>query len=145
MRTRPYRNPRIIAVLRDLYFTGDTVSFAQRHDNLFPTYHHSDGVIRREIPVPMVALVATAVSNFYWRLKSGTNLICKLYASLHEWRTGEFKGAEFSTTTFLDVYDGHVNTFEYIRGRRATAFNIMMGEIYSQARYYSPLFCYSIY
>jgi hypothetical protein len=62
MRTRPYRNARIITVLRDLFFAGGTVSFAQRYHSLFPTYYNGDGVVTRQVPMPMVALVATAVS-----------------------------------------------------------------------------------
>ena len=36
MRTRPYRNARIITILRELFFAGGTMSFAQRHHSLFP-------------------------------------------------------------------------------------------------------------
>ena len=63
MRTRPYRNPRIIAVLRDLYFSGGTSSFAHRFRRQFPVHESDGGTVMREMPVPMVALVATAVST----------------------------------------------------------------------------------
>jgi hypothetical protein len=59
---RPYWNSRIISVIQDLYFTGGTSSFAQRFDSLFPTDEDHNGVVMCEVPVPMVALVATAVS-----------------------------------------------------------------------------------
>ncbi|KAF8486413.1 hypothetical protein DFH94DRAFT_679101 [Russula ochroleuca] len=71
LRMWPYRNSRIISVIQDLYFTGGTSSFAQRFDSLFPTDEDHNGVVMREVPVPMVALVATA-----------------LYATIHEWHTG---------------------------------------------------------
>lgn len=62
-RTRPYRNPRIIQAIRDLYFSGGgTASFAARFSHLFPVFQDSDGKTNREVPIPMVALVATAVS-----------------------------------------------------------------------------------
>jgi hypothetical protein len=61
MRTRPYRNARIISIIRDLYFTGGTSSFAHRFRRRFPTHENNDGVILREVPIAMVALVATAV------------------------------------------------------------------------------------
>ena len=62
MRTRPYRNTRIIAVLHDLFFSRSPTSFVQRHEDIFPIYHSSSGPMKREVPIPMVALVATAVS-----------------------------------------------------------------------------------
>jgi hypothetical protein len=65
MRTRPYRNDRIIMVIRDMFFAGGATSFAQRFQYLFPTYEVSHGEEVREVPVVMVALVATAVCLFF--------------------------------------------------------------------------------
>lgn len=62
-RSQPYRNARIISVIRDLYFTGGVTSFAKRFERFFPTFEGYDGVLVRMVPVPMVALVATAVSG----------------------------------------------------------------------------------
>ena len=65
MRSRPYRNDRIIAVIRGLYFTATAgvPSFASRFRYLFPTYETCEGELNYEVPVPMVALVSTAVSH----------------------------------------------------------------------------------
>jgi hypothetical protein len=63
MRSRPYRNDRIINVIRSMYFGGGALSFARRFCYLFPTHAGHDGDINLEVPVPMVALVATAVSH----------------------------------------------------------------------------------
>ena len=80
---RPYRNTRIIAVIKESYFGPGTGSYAYRFEeyvrfffffdgtglvlNLlyshFPTSMGDDGVLKREVPIPMVALVATAVST----------------------------------------------------------------------------------
>jgi hypothetical protein len=38
------------------------MSFAQRHHSLFPTYYNGDGAMTRQVPMPMLALIATAVS-----------------------------------------------------------------------------------
>ncbi|KAI9438454.1 hypothetical protein BJY52DRAFT_1195946 [Lactarius psammicola] len=114
-RTQPYRNDRIFKVIRDLYFTGGSTSFATRFGYLFPTTEGSDGKTRHEVPIPMVALVATA-----------------LYATIYEWRTGEQQIAEFSANVYLDVYNGHINTLLQIRERHVGAFHSMMAEIYSQ-------------
>ena len=61
MRTRPYRNDQIITVIRNLYFAGGVRSFASRFDSRFPTHEEVNGVKTREVPIPMLALVATAV------------------------------------------------------------------------------------
>jgi hypothetical protein len=41
---------------------------------------------------------------------------------------------EFSANAFLDVYEGHVNTFTHVWENRENAYHIMMADIYSQAR-----------
>ncbi|KAI9429942.1 hypothetical protein BJY52DRAFT_1200336 [Lactarius psammicola] len=115
-RSQPYRNDRIIAVIRDLYFSGGSTSFAARFEHLFPTYQGANGVVNREVPIPMVALVATA-----------------LYATLYEWRTGEQQSMEFSANAYMDVYLGHVNTFNHILENREGAFHTMMSDIYTRA------------
>ena len=58
---QPYRNDRIITVIRDLFFSGGRASFATRYDALF-TRHHGDSSVTREVPMAMVCLVATGVS-----------------------------------------------------------------------------------
>jgi hypothetical protein len=65
MRTKPYRNPRISGVIRDLYFSGGINSFAHRYRARFPTTEDDDGAVIREVPAAMVALVATAVCAKY--------------------------------------------------------------------------------
>ncbi|KAH9015720.1 hypothetical protein EDB84DRAFT_1567584 [Lactarius hengduanensis] len=98
MRSQPYRNPRIILVIHNLFFTGGSASFRARYGHLFPSNTGNDGQVVHEVPIPMVALVATA-----------------LYASLHEWRTGVLQTIEFSTTTYFDVYQNHLTTLIRLR------------------------------
>ena len=74
-RSQPYRNQRIINVIRDVYFTGGVASFATRYHRLFPRYHDSQGVTKLEVPEPMLALVATAVIYFTSH-PSTSNLTC---------------------------------------------------------------------
>ncbi|KAF8262113.1 hypothetical protein EI94DRAFT_1809271 [Lactarius quietus] len=112
MRSCPYRNERIINVIWDMYFTGGAASFSKKFDYLFPIFEGCEGEMY-EVPVPMVALVATA-----------------LYATIYEWRTGEQQIAEFSANAYLDVYHGHVNTLNHIQDKRPGAFHLMMADIY---------------
>ncbi|KAH9168126.1 hypothetical protein EDB89DRAFT_2074246 [Lactarius sanguifluus] len=115
-RLKPYRNMQIVDAVRSSFFSGGNSSFATRFKYLFPSSKTHDLVTVYEVPIPMVALAATA-----------------LYAALYEWRTGEQQIAEFSTNSYLDVYLGHVNTLELIREKRSSAFRSMMADIYSQA------------
>ncbi|KAH9028796.1 hypothetical protein EDB84DRAFT_1562985 [Lactarius hengduanensis] len=115
-RARPYRNPRIISVIQDLYFSGGGTSLATRFEDHFPTHQAPNGDMVQEVPISMVALVATG-----------------LYATLFEWRTGEQKSMEFSANTFLDVYLGHVNTLNHICENRAGVYHMMMADIFSLA------------
>ncbi|KAF8259191.1 hypothetical protein EI94DRAFT_1813767 [Lactarius quietus] len=94
MQSKPYCNDRIIAVICDVYFTsnGGKSPFATWYKYLFQQTE-DDGETTYEVPIPMVALVAMA-----------------LYAILHVWCTGNQEVMEFSTNTYLDVYQGHINT-----------------------------------
>ncbi|KAF8257671.1 hypothetical protein EI94DRAFT_1708743 [Lactarius quietus] len=112
----PYRNERIIAVIRELYFTGRSVSFTSRFSHMFPVHFNNDGQPTRKVPVPMVALVATA-----------------LYAALYEWHTGGQQNHEFSANAYMDMYAGHVNTLRHVMENWVSAFHIMMSDIYVQA------------
>ena len=72
-RSKPYRNDRIITVLRDVIFSGGTSSYARRFDALFPRTDGPDGVRVRRMPEPMLGLVATGVCATY-QLRHHTNL-----------------------------------------------------------------------
>lgn len=52
-------------MIRDLYFSGGTASFAARFHHRFPKYPGLDGDSHNEVPVAMVALVATAVCEAF--------------------------------------------------------------------------------
>ena len=47
--------------------------------------------IRQEVPIPMVTLVATAVSHWIFLAMYSAHWNHKLYAALYEWRTGDNK------------------------------------------------------
>ncbi len=56
-----YWNPRIVKVIQEVFFTG-VDAFATHFNHLFLTHLGPDRKMRHELPVPMVALVATAIS-----------------------------------------------------------------------------------
>ena len=61
-------------------------------------------------------------------------MLYQLYAAIKEWETGKQKALDFSANSYLDVYNGNVNTFEHIRTNCKEAFHVMMSDIYAQAR-----------
>jgi len=46
-----------------MFFSGGSSSFANRFRSEFPIHQGNDGVVSREVPIAMVALIATAVST----------------------------------------------------------------------------------
>ena len=134
MHLRPYRKDRLICVIRNMYFTGRATSFAKQFQYIFSTSKDRQGETIYKVPMPMVALVATAVRRNIFSCQV-FHLFYKLYAALYKWRTGEQQTSEFSANAYLDVYLGHINTLKHIRDKRAGAFHLMMADIYAQAKY----------
>jgi len=58
----------------------------------------------------------------------------QLYVAIHEWQSGKQLRAEFSGNAFLDVYNGHINTFRDIANRRNGAFHVILCDIFARAR-----------
>ncbi|KAH9024453.1 hypothetical protein EDB83DRAFT_2527161 [Lactarius deliciosus] len=109
---RPFRSSVIISVARDLYFSGNT-PFVTVHQDQFPCRHGPNGDIIWEVPKAMVALVSTAY-----------------YAALREWSTGERRQLDFTTNTFVEVYECHIANLNRIEMERNTSYHKMMADIY---------------
>ena len=116
MRTRPYRNDRIINAIRGLYFSGGAKSFAKQFQYLFPIYDTHKGEVR-EVPIHMVALVTTAVHCLFYlfvyvlcSLLSYLQAVCSNLQVVHR-RT---QIQEFLANAYLDVYSGHINTLKLV-------------------------------
>ncbi|KAH9060276.1 hypothetical protein EDB87DRAFT_1728537 [Lactarius vividus] len=109
---RPFRSSVIISVARDLYFSGNTPFFTL-HQDQFPCHHGPNGDIIWEVPKAMVALVSTAY-----------------YAALREWSTGERRQLDFTTNTFVEVYECHIANLNRIEMERNTSYHKMMADIY---------------
>jgi hypothetical protein len=93
MRTRPYRNERIITVLRDLIFSGGASSFATRHEAHFPRQYAGSSIIF-EVPIAMVALFATGVCWNHMFLNS----ILTCFSFMPRFTSGEQANASLSTS-----------------------------------------------
>lgn len=64
----------------------------------------------------------------------------KYYAALKEWSTGEHKHQDFTADMNLDIYKGHMTSFDQIERMKKTSYHWMMADIYSLAVYVSPSF-----
>jgi hypothetical protein len=58
----------------------------------------------------------------------------QLYAAIHEWRNGTQQVTEFSASSYLDVYRGHMDTFNHLEEMKLGTFHSILADIYSQAR-----------
>ncbi|KAH9013013.1 hypothetical protein EDB85DRAFT_2158522 [Lactarius pseudohatsudake] len=112
---RPFRSSVIISVLRDLYFSGNT-PFVTLHQDRFPCRYGPNEDIIWEVPKAMLALVSTAY-----------------YAALCEWSTGERRQLDFTTNTFVEVYECHIANLNWIETERNTSYHKMMADIYQLA------------
>ena len=120
-------------MIHDIYFVGGLTSFAGRFGYLFPRHEGLNGVMIKEVPISMAALVATAVRSSF-AFQNWYSNIDQLYAALYEWRSGIYQNMEFSANAYFDVYQGHIGTFNNVQEHRDSAFHVMMGDIYAQAR-----------
>ncbi|KAI0833352.1 hypothetical protein BC628DRAFT_1308004, partial [Trametes gibbosa] len=73
-----------------------------------------------EIPMPMLALVGTA-----------------LHASLNEWRSGSHKPSAFSSDSYGDAYNEHILLLQGIQLKNPRAYHVMMHRLYRHAKYVS--------
>ncbi|KAA1474228.1 hypothetical protein DENSPDRAFT_852144 [Dentipellis sp. KUC8613] len=110
-RTRPYRHPIGLTLMRP--FMGAV--FVQHNQEHFPyTIDTITNTRKYEVPVFLVALAYTAV-----------------YASIYEHRTGTHEKTDFSSNTFLDVYDGHIGTLAHMAATHGLSFHKLMSDLYT--------------
>ncbi|KAH9941882.1 uncharacterized protein BXZ73DRAFT_41778 [Epithele typhae] len=117
---RPYQHPCIAAVLRAVFFSGAS-SYAVRHPTIFVSTR-PDRLEEREIPIPMLALVCTAI-----------------HVSLSEWRQGTHKTSPFTADAYLDVYNEHVLLLNGIKDNNVRAFHTTMHRLFVSASGINPV------
>jgi hypothetical protein len=62
---------------------------------------------------------------------------------IYEWRHGQHQHADFSANSFIDVYQGHVQTLQHILDQREGAYYQLTETIYTLARcadYFSKIY-----
>ncbi|KAI0695826.1 hypothetical protein BC835DRAFT_1414648 [Cytidiella melzeri] len=113
---KPFKHPCIIKVITKSFFEsgrGGRSSLADKHSKLFSS-SCEEGPKRDELelPIPIVALAATAV-----------------HCALLEWKTGEHSKLSFHGDTYQPVYERHVKVLEDIRNDHAK-YHRMMADLY---------------
>ncbi|KZT20200.1 hypothetical protein NEOLEDRAFT_885166 [Neolentinus lepideus HHB14362 ss-1] len=99
--------------MQALYFSGSG-ALSVRETDRFTTSSPTDAAV--EVPISMVALVATAVHN-----------------SLMEWQTGKRVAREFSALNCGDIYRTHVGILEQVKSTKPVFFHELMAGLYRDA------------
>jgi len=114
---QPYWHPAIKCIIQHIFFHG---SSAATYDGVYHlSVPESD---EPEVPIPMVALAATAVSvNLTSRwTKLETR---QVHVAINDW-------GPFSASLFEDIYRRHVAMLESIKTANICAFHAITGSIY---------------
>ncbi|EIN13428.1 hypothetical protein PUNSTDRAFT_129113 [Punctularia strigosozonata HHB-11173 SS5] len=117
LKDRPFQHPCIIDQLRTHFFAHSPRKgrpLTQRFNDNFISSVTWDA--RKEIPAPMLALIATAI-----------------YAAIREWETGECVTEDFTADTYMDVYSSHMLTLADIKQASERAYHGMMAGLYEAA------------
>ncbi|KAG5654271.1 hypothetical protein H0H81_005120 [Sphagnurus paluster] len=115
-RTQPFHHPVIVSSVREYYFTGTRMSFANRYMSRFTSsIETGPQALEREVPLPMVCMIATAV-----------------HAAISDWNTGYLKKSEFNADEFEDVYRGHELFLKNIQNERPGAYHRLMADLYKE-------------
>ncbi|KAF8056056.1 hypothetical protein FPV67DRAFT_1678529 [Lyophyllum atratum] len=115
-RTKPFLHPIILSSLREYYFSATRGSMAAKHASRF-TSSIDTGVesTEREVPLPMVCMIATAA-----------------YAAIEDWNSGFLKKSEFNADEYEDNYRGHELFLNNIRASNPAAYHRLMADIYNE-------------
>ncbi|KAG6825967.1 hypothetical protein H0H92_001683 [Tricholoma furcatifolium] len=113
-RTKPYHHPMIISAIREYFFSAARGSLASKYTDRF-TSSIEDAPDSLELPLPMVAMVATAT-----------------YAAIDDWNSGFLKKSEFNADAYEDIYRGHELFLNNIRSEKPRAYHRLMADLFSE-------------
>ncbi|KAL0955350.1 hypothetical protein HGRIS_001599 [Hohenbuehelia grisea] len=115
-RNKPFKHPCIIKVITKTFFEGGRgghSSLADKHSKQFSSiFEEGPKMDELELPIPIVALAATAV-----------------HCALLEWQTGEHNKLTFHGDTYQPIYERHVKVLEDVRNERGK-YHRLMADLY---------------
>ncbi|KAG5638099.1 hypothetical protein H0H81_001866 [Sphagnurus paluster] len=115
---KPYQHPILIATLKESFFASGRKSLGDKYALKFLS-SITDGEASKEpeIPLPMIAFVATA-----------------LHSALDDWFSGECKKTSFNADAYEDIYNSHVSLLDDIR-KQKVKYHRMASNLYKSAMY----------
>ncbi|RPD62620.1 hypothetical protein L227DRAFT_561968 [Lentinus tigrinus ALCF2SS1-6] len=116
---KPYGHAVYPAMLRVSFFTG-TAAIGTQYPDLFNS-SLDNRAEEKEISIPMLALVGTAI-----------------HAALTEWKTGTHYSIPFAADAYLDVYNEHRLVLSGIKAKNPRAFHSLMHRLYREASGVTP-------
>lgn len=138
MCTCPYCNDRIITVIHNMSFIRGTNSFSTCFANIFRQCGISP--VHHEIPLPLVCLVATAVS---WQLNALLNSMLNVFSAIccHSW-VAEWRAAthqlHHKCIHWCIQYVSNVHLLQHIIDSNKGKYHHIMEDIYTLARSVVP-------
>jgi hypothetical protein len=87
-----------------------------------------------KLPVPMIAMVSTAVCLPCIIDCPHTNRDLKIQATLAEWQSGVWVSVDFAANRYESVYKNHVRTLEALKTARPKGYKKMMTTLYNSSR-----------
>jgi len=86
-----------------------------------------------EVPIPMLAMVATAV-RFHLHLLISYQFIFKIHVGLNDWSTGKYKSSEWNAEAYNSTYLSNVEFLqESILDVDRSKFHCLMAKLYQLA------------
>lgn len=127
---QPFRHGSIRFVIKEEVFSN--TSFVTQNIDRFPARLPKKPT-ERELPDPMVALGATAVSFTLALLKHTTHNYFQVYASLVEYRmTGRRQNIPFTEDAYEDTYRNHIATLEQTRKNARKGMHRILHELFTE-------------
>ncbi|KIJ90601.1 hypothetical protein K443DRAFT_15078, partial [Laccaria amethystina LaAM-08-1] len=111
-KNKPYLNCTVIDTLTAAFF-GSASSIGYQYMDHYKSSVGKDD--RKELPIAMAALVATAV-----------------YVALYEWRNGKKSKVKFEGNTFLAIYSHHATTLQQMKEDSPNGYHEIMAELFSR-------------
>ncbi|PPR04560.1 hypothetical protein CVT24_012069 [Panaeolus cyanescens] len=112
-RVQTYLNEAIPSIIIGVMF-GNGKNWGHRHKSSFKS-SHPDHPNEPELPIPLVALTATA-----------------LYAAINNWANGTLCKGRFTGDSFKDKYEEHVASLDDLKKRAPNNFHHVMHTLYKK-------------
>jgi hypothetical protein len=124
-----YQHPILPEIVREVLVTHRKSLFLTCQDTF---KIEQDGEISMQLPIPVVALAATAVHLYFITLLTLTNMtFIQVAAALLDYKRG--RDADFLAGLNVDTYDVHRGILELFQKEKPLLFQMTMEKMYKDA------------